>query len=104
MLRFDRMAEVGSRGNRIDIAATFTLAGQVALSNQIGDDSLRCSLGNVNRLGNVTRSNGRVPMNADQNVGMIREKRPFGLVRRIDGRLFHRSLTEHPMDEYGLAG
>jgi hypothetical protein len=63
------------------IAATLALARQVACLFEIGDDALHGPLCDPNPDCDITQSNPGLPGDANQNVGVIAQKRPLKLGR-----------------------
>lgn len=71
------MPEPFGEVDRISVPSTFPLLVQHTVIRQLGQDSLNGPLGNTDPLSNVSRPYGGVPLQADEYVRMIREKRPL---------------------------
>jgi hypothetical protein len=64
------------RVNRVGVSASFPFSSQVSGLAQLRDDPLNSTLGDSNPLGYVTSPSGRVMMNTDHHVGMVRQEGP----------------------------
>jgi len=65
---------VGSDAVVVSAADPFAL--DVSGFDQVGDDALGGSLGDSNALGDVTESRGRVVVEAEKDLGVVREEPP----------------------------
>ena len=65
---------VGSDAVVVSTADSFAL--DVAGFDEVGDDALGGSLGDTNALGDVTESRVRVAMDAEEDLGVVREEPP----------------------------
>ena len=65
---------VGSDAVAVSTADPFAL--DVAGFDQVGDDALGGSLGDSNALGDVTESRARVAVEAEKDLGVVREEPP----------------------------
>ena len=65
---------VGSDAVAVSTADPFAL--DVAGFDQVGDDALGGSLGDSNALGDVTESRVRVAVDAEEDLGVVREEPP----------------------------
>jgi hypothetical protein len=76
-----RMAERSIRVQFVMISAALALAREVASFFQIGDDALHGPFGDPNPGCDFTQSNLRLLRDANQNVGVIAQKRPLKIGR-----------------------
>jgi hypothetical protein len=77
-----RVAERSIRVQLVMIAAALALAREVASFFEIGDDTLHGSLGDPDSGCDFTQPNLRLLCDANQNVGVIAQKRPVK-IRRV---------------------
>jgi hypothetical protein len=63
----------------VAIAPAFASAGDVPLVDEVGDDGLRGPLGDPDPCGDVAAADVGLLGDADENVGVVGEKRPDGL-------------------------
>ena len=76
-----RVAERSIRVQLVMIAAALALAREVACFFEIGDDALHGPLGDPDSGCDFTQSNLRLLRDANQNVGVIAQKRPVKVGR-----------------------
>ncbi len=82
----DELADLGVAGlrgtqrlvrmDRVGVPATFALAAQVALVDQLGDDPLGSTLGDVQRRSDVPQPNGRILRDHHHHPGVVGDERP----------------------------
>ncbi len=91
-MRGYRVAERSIRVQLVMIAAALALAREVASFVEIGDDALHGPLGDPDSGCDFTQSNLRLLRDANQNVGVIAQKRPvkFG---RVATQFTYHALT-----------
>jgi len=62
----------------VDVPAADALASDVAILDQLGDDPMGASLGDPDRLGDVTQANARIVGDAEQDLGVVGEELVLG--------------------------
>jgi hypothetical protein len=70
------VAHGGVGVDAVTVSAAYSFALDVAGFDQVGDDALSRSLGDSDPVGDVTESRVRVALDAEKNLGVVREEPP----------------------------
>ena len=70
------VAHLRAAVDRVVVSAADLLALDEARLHEVGDDSLRCSLGDPDLFGNVTQSDGVVARDTEEDLRVVRDEPP----------------------------
>ena len=97
VLRFDGVPEWSVDLDGVEVPATLSTSVEVAGLDQVRDDGLSRSLGDAYGGGDVASPDARVPIDADEDVGMVAQEGPLASPASL-----RRSVVSHPRspDQY----